>query len=67
VFLSFLERNAAEVTNGNVDGLSALGEEFQLWNLLRLARALKETSTDRCVAPTVERALAAVSNAGNVT
>jgi hypothetical protein len=67
VFLSVLERSATQVTNENVDGLSALSEEFQFWNLLRLARALTETSTHRCVAPTVERALAAVSNAGDVT
>jgi hypothetical protein len=67
VFLSVLEGNAAEVTNQNVDGLSALGQEFQFWNLLRFARALKETSTHQCVALTVERALGAISDAGNVT
>jgi hypothetical protein len=45
VFLSAIEGNEVEVTNKNVDGLSALCEEFQFWSLLGRVLAFKETPT----------------------
>jgi hypothetical protein len=45
VFLSAIEGNAVEVTNENVDNLSALCNEFEFWSLLGRVRAFKETPT----------------------
>jgi hypothetical protein len=42
VFLSAIEGNAVEVTNENVDDLSALCKEFEFWSLLGRVRAFKE-------------------------
>jgi hypothetical protein len=45
VFLSAIEGNAVEVTNKNVDDLSALCKEFEFWSLLERVRAFEETPT----------------------
>jgi hypothetical protein len=45
VFLSAIEGNAVEATNRNVDGLSALCDEFQFWSLLGRVHVFKETPT----------------------